>query len=297
METQVDNKSQKLTALLEQINDSEISSTQRVITEIIRVINDPHSTAKDLKEIIDVDPPLAGKVLRRANSAYYANRRKFSDILEAIIWVGFDAVKQLALSQKVCELFEQEAHIEGYSRLALWKHSVAVALCSKFIYRREYSEKGDNIYAAGLMHDIGIIIEDQFLHDEFTRVMRTLNRTRDDLTAVEDRVIGFDHTRLAREVTGSWTLPRELIDAIGYHHTPLQAPDGSTRIVKTLYVAEQIIQNLEIGFALESGRNSQLFHQTLEDLGIKEVAVEYISEEVREKIALMDEEGWFDDDN
>ncbi len=104
--------------LMERISSSEISSTQRVISEIVRVINDSSSTAKDLKEIIEIDPALTAKVLKRANSAYYARPRRISEIQQAIIWIGFDALKELALNQKVWELFEEDARKTGYSRLA-----------------------------------------------------------------------------------------------------------------------------------------------------------------------------------
>ncbi len=293
MEPQVTEGQVSVTSLLEQVNNSDISSTRRVIAEIVRVINDPHSTAKDLKEIIDVDPPLAGKVLKRANSAFYANRRKFSDILQAIVWVGFDAVKQLALSQKVCELFEQEERIKGYSRLELWKHSVAVALFAKYLYRREFSQKGDNIYAAGLMHDIGIIIEDQFLHDRFVEVLYALEDAHEDMVMVEQRIIGFHHAYLAEKVTANWSLPEELNAAIACHHNPAAAPKAHQRISKALYIADQMCQKLEIGFAREGFYDADLMENYLEELEIKPAAIGYISDEVNDKIALMEEEGWF----
>ena len=75
------------------------------------------------------------------------------------------------MSQKVCEAFAGNTDIEGYSRNLLWKHSVAVALLGKMIYRREFGRKGDNIYVAGLLHDIGIIALDQFCQDDFRLIL------------------------------------------------------------------------------------------------------------------------------
>lgn len=293
MESNVTERSVELHSLLEKVSNSDISSTQRVITQIIHVINDSHSTAKDLKEIIDIDPPLTGKVLKRANSAFYANRRKFSDILQAIVWVGFDAVKQLALSQKVCELFESDENLHGYSRLELWKHSVAVALFGKFVYRREFSLKGDNIYAAGLMHDIGIIIEDQFLHEHFVRILDSLAGDGGTMLQLERQILGFDHAFLAEKVTSDWSLPEELVAAIANHHVPEQAPSEHHRICKTLFIADQVCHSMNIGFAGEVAQDRSLLDRYLSDLEMKETAVDYIADEVEDKISLMEEEGWF----
>ena len=151
-------KSTKLKKIVEMVNKSEISSIQNIVSGVTKIINDPKSSAKDLKEIIQIDPPLTGKLLKLANSVYYSPRTKISEIQQAIIWVGYDALKELALSQKVCEIFAGNSTIEGYSKTLLWKHSVAVSLLGKMIYRKEFREKGENIYVAGLLHDIGIIV-------------------------------------------------------------------------------------------------------------------------------------------
>jgi len=77
------------------------------------VINDPESSAKDLKDIIEIDPPLTARVLKVANSAYYCSLRKISEIQHAVIWIGYDVVKEIALSQKVCEAFDQDETFSG----------------------------------------------------------------------------------------------------------------------------------------------------------------------------------------
>jgi len=160
-------KYEKLNKILELVDESDISSIKNVVSGLIKIINDPTSTARDLKEVIQIDPPLTAKVLRLANSAYYSPRNKISEINQAIIWVGYDAIKELAMSQKVCEIFNKDECIEGYSRNALWKHSLAVALFGKMIYRREFGERGENVYVAGLLHEIGLIAKDQFYQEEF----------------------------------------------------------------------------------------------------------------------------------
>jgi HD superfamily phosphodiesterase len=83
-----------------------------------------------------------------------------------------------------------ELEIDDYSRAALWKHSVAVALCGKLIYRREFRLRGENIYAAGLLHDIGIIIEDQFRHAQLKPILRAKKTYEGNMPPAEKAVLG-----------------------------------------------------------------------------------------------------------
>lgn len=284
---------QNLADLVELVNNSYISSIERVVTEMIRVINDPTSSAKDLKEIIEVDPPLAGKVLQRANSAYYARRRRISEIQQAIILIGFDSVKELALSQKVYELFADDITIYGYSRVELWKHSIAVALLAKLIYRREFGQRGDNAYAAGLLHTIGIIVEDQFLHDEFIQILKHGRQEEKNLIDLEMELFGYHHADVAKAVLSSWDLPEELVAAIGYHYHPQRGSSRHTVLIITLAIADYLCQESPIGYVHTPSRNRDAFESYLKHLNIKSKALEYILNEVELQIRKMEKQGWF----
>ena len=165
MQQQAENN-EKLEKLIKLVNQSEISSIKSIVSGIMRIINDADSTIWDLKEVVEVDPPLTAKVLMKANSSYYAPPKRIGEIKQAVIWIGFEALKELAISQKVYGIFNGNGSFEGYSTRSLWQHSVAVALIAKMIYRREFQERGANAYVAGLLHDIGIIVESQFLQND-----------------------------------------------------------------------------------------------------------------------------------
>ena len=133
-----DEKQKKLEKLVALVNRSEISSIKSIVSGIVRIINDPQASIWDLKEMVEVDPPLAAKVLKVANSVYYSPPKKIGEIKQALIWIGFDTLKEMALSQKVAGIFNENDSIEGHSIHSLWKHCVAVALITKMIYRREF---------------------------------------------------------------------------------------------------------------------------------------------------------------
>lgn len=282
-----------LQSLIEEVDRSEIASIKKIVSEIVGVINDPTSSAKHLKDIIELDPPLAGRVLHRANSAYYARSRKISDILEAIIWIGFEEVKELALSQTIGKFFEDGQAVYGYAPIELWKNSVAVAICGKLIYRREFGQRGDNAYAAGLLHNIGIIIEDQFLHQEFQAALERRNSESIDLPEAESAVLGFTHARVGAALAGHWDLPDELVAAIGTHHAPRETPGSHDRIVSSVFIADQLCQSIDIGFQDAPYTGSDDLDAVVARFGISSDGLELILTEVQKKISRMEKDDWF----
>jgi putative nucleotidyltransferase with HDIG domain len=290
---QEEEKYARIEKIVQMVNESEISSVQNVVSGITKIINDPESSAKDLKEIIQIDPPLTGKLLKLANSVHYSPRTKVSEIQQAIIWVGYDALKELALSQKVCEVFAGDSDIEGYSRNLLWKHSVAVALLGKMIYRREFGRKGENIYVAGLMHDIGIIALDQFCQDDFRLILNKTKTDKKNHSKTEKEVLGFDHAEVGKGITDSWNLPQELIEVIGCHHNPDNISRDFVRPGLTLYVADYVCQQKRLGYGDAPVQDKELFKKCLKRLELSSYALDLIAEDVEQELRKMEEQGLF----
>jgi putative nucleotidyltransferase with HDIG domain len=280
-----------LKKILEKARKSDISSIKNVVTGIIKLINDPDSSAKDFKEIIQIDPPLTGKLLQLANSAYYAPGKKIFEIQQAMIWVGFDTLKELAIRQKVCEVFKGNSSIEGFSRNALWKHCVAVALLGKLIYRREFGKKGENIYVAGLLHDIGVIALEQFCKKDFKQIISKTKTDQRNQTEIEKELLGFDHAKIGRGIAADWDLPRELVEIIGGHHDPETISHEFTRIGSTLYVADYICQKKHVGYQNTPILDEVRFKKCLKKLDLKSFALDLIVTDVELEIIKMEEQG------
>jgi len=290
---QEEEKSTKLKKIVEKVNRSEICSIRNIVSGVIKIINDPRSSAKDLMEIIQIDPPLTGKLLKLANSVYYSPQTKISEIQQAMIWVGYDELKALALRQKICEVFDGDSTIEGYSRPSLWKHSIAVSLMGKMIYRREFRERGENIYVAGLLHDIGIIALDQFCEDEFRLILSKTKTEKIDHTKTEKMVLGFDHTEVGKAITNDWNLPQELVEVIRYHHNPDNIAQEFARAGSTLFVADYVCQQKGFGYSDAPIQDKELFRRCLKRLNLSSYALGLIVEDVEQELFKMEEQGLF----
>jgi len=281
-----------LEELTEKVHDSEISSIRLVLTEIIRVVNDEQSSAKDLKEIVEKDPPLTAKVLRSANSVFYHHPTAISDIEEAIIWIGFDTAAELALHHKICEIFEEPVGNGNFQRSALWVHSIAVGHCIKLLYRKEYGMKEKIAYPTGLLHTIGIIIEDQFIHEIFEDVLTKMEDDSLNINEAERECLGYDHAQIGAKILGQWNLPKEMVAAINFYIEPLSEESPDRDLVKMLYVADSACQMREIGFQHSPHVDEELFSECLQALGIKKKALDYILDDVEKDIERLRKQGW-----
>ena len=286
-------KNRRIVGIVETVNRSEISSIKSTIIQLINIIDDPNSGAKDLMGIIEVDPPLTAKLLKRANSAYYGYSRHISEIREAIVCMGFDEVKELTLSQKVCDMFDSSDYVYGYSRNSLWQHSVAVALFCKFTYRREFRERGENIYVAGLLHDIGLIVLDQFLHHTFVNILKKAKDEQCNVVDIEAEKLGFTHTDIGAAIAENWGFPGEIVTAIRNHHNLTSGDDEFMKVTSTIYLANYICQNKSIGYSDAPNRSTSAFQKCLLRLDVKEIAIKLIIDEVQNEISKMKKAGWF----
>lgn len=198
---------------------SEVSSLPAVASRIVRLADDPNTGADDLLGAIRRDPALAMRVMRTVNSSYYALEEKVADLKQGITLLGFNEVRNLALTAYVAPLFrESEKHGE-YTRGGLWNHMVGVGMVARYIAGIVKTVPPQEAYLAGLLHDLGLVLIDQYLHRPFCRIVDLLtekNRLRD----IELQLLGFDHAALGQFVTRQWHLPEHLWVSIGSHHAP-----------------------------------------------------------------------------
>lgn len=284
--------------LISKIELSDISSIRAVLNGIIGVVNDPHSSAYDLKDAIATDPPLAARVLRRANSSYYGISRRgaeVSDIQTAVVYIGFETIKELALSQTVCRLFRNTETLHGYSRSALWEHCVATAVAGRMIFRREFKMPGGQVHAAGLLHDIGIIVEDQCARESFVKSLKAFEEFPEyGLSHHERQVFGFSHAELGEALAKRWDFPAPLRHAIGAETLPSgKITSENDLVAATVRLASWAAQRRRLGFVESPPMNEEAWQEALNRLNISPNALELIMDQVELEMERMRNEDWF----
>ena len=167
-----------------------------------------------------------------------------------------------------------------------------VALLGKLICRRELGERGDDAYAAGILHDLGIIVEDQFQQDDFRLILRRATIEERNLHSVERRVFGFTHAEIGRAIARDWNFPSKLSLTLGYHHRPHKAKRKSAmRAAAVLCLAESLAAASGAGCADAPHRDQALFDWCIGHLSIDPSGLPLLVEEAQREMARMESQG------
>lgn len=209
----------------------------KIIYKAREVMADEKSGFKDIAEVIETDQAIAAKVLQVANSAYYGLSGMVSSIHQASVVLGHKTLEQLITMVSATSLMGR--HLRGYrmGSGALWRHSLAVALCSRLIAKDRVPALENDAFSVGLIHDAGKLAMDRYILERKVQVDQALASGINFLKA-EKQVLGFDHTELASELSAKWKLPENHVSAMRFHHDPV-ASEGN-QLAYIVHVANHI---------------------------------------------------------
>lgn len=218
-----------------------------VVAKVIQVVSNPLTSASDLSKIITVDQALTAKVLRLANSAFYGFPFRIQNIAHAVSILGFDTIRNLALTVSVYKIFTGESK-EGFSHQDFWKHCVGVAICASLLAKKIKYKSSEAAFTAGLLHDIGKNFFEQYMHKEYIEVLKHVKENKIPVYEAEKKLIGIDHSELGKLMAEKWNLPMELKAGIASHHHPEHEKDEQV-MAYIINVANIICKQKGIGFA------------------------------------------------
>ncbi|MCZ6699873.1 MAG: HDOD domain-containing protein [Planctomycetota bacterium] len=262
----------------------EIATLPEVTLKIIKIVENPKSTARDLHEVIKNDPALATRILKVVNSAFYGLPGQIASVDRAIVLLGLSAVKNIAIAASMTRLFQCGEQIEGFSAVDLWRHSITVAVACRQITTAQGRSNVDESFLAGLIHDLGILVERQVFPRKLAEIIAKQKSDGGDFTELEREVIGADHQAFGMALATKWRFPRLLCAAIGYHHN-LDALAPENRELATLvHVADIIACKAKIGFST-TAENCEVQADQLELLNLSSEKLEVIQEELAEQVS------------
>lgn len=214
----------KLKSIISRIHN--LPTPAMVFNQINRVISNPNTSAYDVAAIISEDPAISAKVLKLTNSAFYGIPRTVTNIKQAIVILGLEAVKSLVLSASVFDMFARNQIDKEYQE-EFWRHSLACAFASRIIARSFKTKtllEGEVFFSAGLLHDIGKLVICGFMPQEHRAIKDIIQRENLEAHQAEDRVFGFNHAHIGGVLAENWHLPENLQNAIRFHHNPQDSP-------------------------------------------------------------------------
>ncbi|UCG61978.1 MAG: HDOD domain-containing protein [Candidatus Zixiibacteriota bacterium] len=215
---EIDNKVKRVVS-----NIRNLPTPPIVFHQIQKVINDPDVSAVKVASILSEDPAMSAKVLRLTNSAFYGLAKEIESVRQAVVIIGFEAVKNLVLSASVLDMFKGKNLDEEYQE-KYWRHSLSTAFACRLLARRIRSRgivDPDAAFSTGLLHDVGKMVICCYLPEEHKQLMAERSRDQEssDCT-IEERLFGYDHTHIGAFLGEQWKIPHKLIQGIQFHHSP-----------------------------------------------------------------------------
>lgn len=217
-----------------------------MLNNISQMILNPRTSAKEVGQIISSDPALTSKVLRVVNSSFYGFPNRITTVTHAIVILGFNTIKSIVLSSTILDVFRRGAKPGEFDRTEFWKHSIGCGAAAKVLGRRINYPLLEELFIAGLLHDVGKIVLDQYLPDKFNEVT-ALVRERDILIAeAESQVLGVTHADVGAWLFEKWNLSKGLIDTVRCHHNPALAGEAQ-RFAEIVHVADVLVRAVRFG--------------------------------------------------
>ena len=191
---------------------------------VIRMALEDDISVARMSALIEKDQALTARILSLANSSFYKRSRSVYTVRDAVVVIGFDAVRTMALGVSVLDMFPT---VKGANLdlKAFWRHSMACALFAEAMMESLNSRNTAKAFCAGLLHDIGKLVMDRTRPQEYAAVLKEAENGSRPLYELEKEMLGTTHTDMGREVIAYWKLPRLYEESVWSHHAPVRILD------------------------------------------------------------------------
>jgi putative nucleotidyltransferase with HDIG domain len=239
--------------LSEKIDDyiKNMPSLPTTVSKVLEVCNNPQTSPADLNHVISLDPVLVGRVLKLINSAYYGLGQQVTSLVRAIIMLGINTVKNLALSSAVLGNLSAGKSGAGLNMEGFWRHSLCVGVAAKILAKKRGvdSKQTEEYFTAGLLHDIGKIPLSAVLAAAYMLAVGESDRDKMSLVRAEDRNLGINHCEAGAKIVKAWKLEGAVGDAIIYHHNHIDYDGEHREVLNSVILANRFASEMEIGFS------------------------------------------------
>ena len=214
------------------------------VQKILELTRNVDCAAKDLVQVIDKDPVVTVKILKVVNSAYYSLPKQITSISHAVVYLGFNTIKNVALSIAAIGMLPKN-NAAGFDGQQYLVHSLATASIAKILASRVANADPMDCFIAGLLHDFGKVVFAQFMPNEYRKALDISHERKKSLHLALREVIGVDHAVVGAMLAKKWRFAPNLIETICY-----QCSDNlrDTDMIACVFAGNQISKKLAFGF-------------------------------------------------
>ncbi len=218
---------------------SRMPSFSTTVTKVLEICNNPAISPNDLNRVISLDPVLTGRALNLINSAYYALPNQITSLTRAIIMIGINTVKNLALSTAILDSVGRKDSFQIFSMDDFWTHSICVGVTAKLLagLKNVPMAEREEYFVAGLIHDLGKIPLYNCFNDECAAALKLSEEREVSLIKTEGEIFGMDHGVVGEMIADKWQLNAAMNCAMRHHHEPENAGDENHQLVGIVAIA------------------------------------------------------------
>jgi HD-like signal output (HDOD) protein len=231
---------------LEKFIDRDIALPEipSIVIELNEVISDPLSTADQMAQVINKSPSLTALLLKIVNSSFYGLPSRVDRVSLAVTLIGTRELSSLALGISILSIFKSIPSSLLTMRSFL-KHSLACGIIARLLAAQKSMRQTEQMFTAGLLHDIGRLILFIYFAEEALRCLRRARQTSDRLHLVEKKLLGCHHAQIGKYLMNRWRLPLFIENTVCFHHEPADAPDPVPAAI--VHLSDLLVNALGIG--------------------------------------------------
>jgi putative nucleotidyltransferase with HDIG domain len=238
----------------------------QIALKVLRMINEELYEIQNLTEEIRKDQVISARTLQLCNSVMFASRKKIESLDHALVMLGQHLLLKFVISASFNSFFNQCGMGYSLCKGGIYHHAVGTALIAEKLAVLTGKVESSLAYTAGLLHDIGKVVLDQYIISGFPLFYRQLNEEGKNFSEVEKQVLGTDHTEVGASLALNWSFPESLVETIRHHHSPEDAQQHG-ELVHIVYLADLLMSRFHSGLELER-LNTDTLATRLETIGL-----------------------------
>lgn len=256
-------------------NASDFTCKPQVVTTVENLLFDPTTAFSDVAKVISMDPALAARTFKVANSCFFGRMTKAKTLTEAIVTIGTKGLYSLVLVHTIIQAYKSF----GLQERSFWNHAVGVSIASMTLAAENAFRATEDAMVCGLLHDIGKGLMNGADPDHYATVTKKVYNERVPYSCAEQELFGFTHSDVGYLLAQKWNLPAYVQTVILYHHDPESVEKEDTellRLTSTVNLADMMciklgmsVQEFDNGFSwndVEAAKALEFSEERLDEL-------------------------------
>lgn len=234
--------------IIEGVNN--LPTLPTVYTNLSQAMENPNTTKEEIAKIISSDQAATFKILKVANSPFYGLRGRIETISQALLYLGFNEVKNIVFALSVINAFSKSKIFKKFKPIDLWAHSIGVGVATRLIGAAVGEKNLENYFLAGIFHDIGKLVFFEYVPNEYAKVIDLADSKKIPIKDAELEILGLNHARAGQLIAEKWKLPQSVVNIVSGHHTGLIG--NVNTLLAAVHLGDIVARAFDLGYGGDS---------------------------------------------